>query len=106
MSFLELPVLLVFVVCFLILLCIIRSHPSTVFTDDIARKGVRPSLEGVPEELQILVKECWDKKQDVRPTFEELITRIRKLRVDMNLPASLCPNGILQSSSTFILTSL
>eukprot|EP01127_Copromyxa_protea_P001311 TRINITY_DN11335_c0_g1_i1.p1 TRINITY_DN11335_c0_g1~~TRINITY_DN11335_c0_g1_i1.p1 ORF type:complete len:562 (-),score=141.00 TRINITY_DN11335_c0_g1_i1:40-1542(-) len=64
-----------------------------IFTDDIARKGIRPSLEGVAEELQVLVKECWDKSQEVRPTFKDLITRIRKLRVDMNLPTSICPNA-------------
>jgi len=64
-----------------------------VFTDDIARKNVRPTLEGVQPELQALVKECWDKKQDVRPTFAALIPRIKKLRVDINLPTSLCPNA-------------
>jgi len=39
------------------------------------------------------VKDCWDKKQDVRPSFKDLITRIRKLRVDLNLPTTLCPDA-------------
>jgi len=64
-----------------------------VFTDDIARKNVRPSLDGVAPELQAIVKTCWDKQQDVRPTFKDLIPTLKKLRVDLNLPASLCPHA-------------
>jgi len=64
-----------------------------LFTDDIARKGLRPTLEGVGPELQELVKDCWDKKQDTRPSFQDLITRIKKLRLTLNIPASLCADA-------------
>jgi len=64
-----------------------------LFTDDIARKGIRPSLEGVGPELQELVNDCWDKQQNVRPSFQDLITRIKKLRLNLSLPASLCPDA-------------
>lgn len=65
-----------------------------VFKNDICRKHIRPPLEGVPLEIQTVVKVCWDHKQDVRPTFAALIPRLTKLRMDLNLPIALCPSAI------------
>jgi serine/threonine protein kinase len=62
-----------------------------LFTSDIAIKGVRPSLEGVDQILQDIIKRCWDKKIATRPTFQELIPILQNARVDINLPATLCP---------------
>jgi len=64
-----------------------------IFTEDIAVKGVRPSLEGVDPILCDIIKRCWDKNVNVRPTFKELIPILQNARVDINIPSTLCPTG-------------
>jgi len=58
-----------------------------IFTQDIAVKGVRPSLDGVHPVLIEIIKKCWHKDPNTRPHFKELIDILRKARVDISLPS-------------------
>jgi len=62
-----------------------------IFTNDIAVKGVRPSLEGVDETIADIIKNCWAKDPKTRPTFKELMPILENARVDISLPKSLDP---------------
>jgi len=73
-----------------------------IFTQDIARKGVRPSLEGCNTVLSEIIKRCWHKDPNVRPHFKELITILQNARVDINLPLELCPTANSMWKSKFI----
>jgi len=72
------------------------------FTQDIARKGVRPSLEGCNPILSEIIKKCWHKDTNIRPHFKELITILQNARVDINLPVDLCPTANAMWKSKFL----
>lgn len=64
-----------------------------VFTEDIAVKGVRCSLDGIHDHLAVIIKQSWDRDPAKRPTFVELIDMIKKAMLDIYLPTSLCPDA-------------
>jgi serine/threonine protein kinase len=64
-----------------------------VFTEDIAKKGVRPILNKQFPLLDDIVVKCWQRDPTKRPSFQELIPMIQHARVDIFLPASLCPDA-------------
>uniref|UniRef100_A0A6B2L2V6 Protein kinase domain-containing protein n=1 Tax=Arcella intermedia TaxID=1963864 RepID=A0A6B2L2V6_9EUKA len=64
-----------------------------VFTEDIARKGVRPALDGVHPVLQEILVNAWDRNPDKRPTFEQLLPKLEKALIKIYLPVELCPNA-------------
>lgn len=54
--------------------------------------NVRPEkTSDIPQELYDLCCECWDGTMAKRPTFLELIERLKILRVSIFLPTTLCP---------------
>jgi hypothetical protein len=62
-----------------------------IFTQDIAIKGIRPPLNDIHPVLQDIVKACWDRNPDARPSFEQLLPRLEKALIQIYLPAELCP---------------
>jgi len=64
-----------------------------IFTEDIARKGIRPPIDKIPPVLKAILIKSWDRNPDVRPTFEELIELLRKALIDIFLPSTLCPHA-------------
>jgi len=64
-----------------------------IFTEDIARKNVRPPLDGIHSKLAEIIKRSWDRDPSVRPTFEELIELIRKATLEIYFPKELCPDA-------------
>eukprot|EP01125_Pyxidicula_operculata_P001978 TRINITY_DN11964_c0_g1_i1.p1 TRINITY_DN11964_c0_g1~~TRINITY_DN11964_c0_g1_i1.p1 ORF type:complete len:529 (-),score=121.69 TRINITY_DN11964_c0_g1_i1:95-1681(-) len=64
-----------------------------IFTEDIARKGVRPSLDGVHPALQSIIVRAWDRDPQKRPTFQELIVLLEQALLEIYLPVSLCPDA-------------
>jgi serine/threonine protein kinase len=62
-----------------------------IFTQDIAIKGIRPPLDDVHPVLQDIIKACWDRNPDTRPSFEQLLPRLEKALIQIYLPAELCP---------------
>jgi len=76
-----------------------------LFTNDIAIKGVRPSVTGVDEILANIIKNCWAKDLKIRPTFKELIPILQNARVDINLPVTLCPTANAMWKEKFLANS-
>jgi len=64
-----------------------------LFTEDIARKGIRPPTDDIHPILRDILVRSWHHKPDNRPSFVELIDLLRKAMVDIFLPASLCPDA-------------
>jgi len=65
-----------------------------LFTEDIGRKGIRPPVEKIQyPQITAIIQKCWDADQNVRPSFADLISILKKVRLDINLPASLCPEA-------------
>eukprot|EP01094_Clydonella_sp_ATCC50884_P018773 TRINITY_DN3532_c0_g1_i1.p1 TRINITY_DN3532_c0_g1~~TRINITY_DN3532_c0_g1_i1.p1 ORF type:complete len:853 (-),score=278.74 TRINITY_DN3532_c0_g1_i1:195-2753(-) len=48
-------------------------------------EGLRPNTDGMPERLQQLIVDCWDTNPPLRPSFAELVLRLRRLE-NMDLP--------------------
>lgn len=42
--------------------------------------GLRPSLEGIPDELQQLIVDCWNEVPQIRPSFTEIVLRLQRLK--------------------------
>lgn len=64
-----------------------------VFTEDIAKKNVRPPLDGIHLKLAEILKQSWDRDPTKRPSFEDLIDSIRKATLDIYFPKDLCPDA-------------
>jgi len=64
-----------------------------IFTEDIARKGIRPPTEDIHPILRDILVRSWHKKPENRPSFLDLIDLLRKAMVDIFLPTTLCPDA-------------
>jgi len=62
-----------------------------IFTEDIARKGVRPTLINVHPVLQELLVKAWSRNPDSRPSFEQVLPMLEKALIQIYLPSDLCP---------------
>jgi len=62
-----------------------------IFTEDIARKNVRPPLDDIHPVLQEILSKSWDRNPDSRPTFEQLLPMQEKALIQIYLPTELCP---------------
>jgi len=63
------------------------------FTEDIAKKGVRPVLNKQVPILDEIIVRCWQREPAKRPSFQELIPILQNARVYIFLPTSLCPDA-------------
>ena len=54
----------------------------------ITEKAARPSLEGLHPTLQNLIEECWNANAYARPSFTEIVSRLKRLRQDISEPFS------------------
>lgn len=53
-------------------------------TEGVAKGGLRPPLsKRWPEPLRLLLRECWEAEAAKRPTFAELLPRLRKILGDI-----------------------
>jgi serine/threonine protein kinase len=69
---------------------------------NIVNNALRPSLEGIPSPLQQLILECWNIVPNIRPTFEEIALRLKRLS---NLPELQLPLTLsINSEEQFFLT--
>eukprot|EP01123_Difflugia_compressa_P002404 TRINITY_DN13121_c0_g1_i1.p1 TRINITY_DN13121_c0_g1~~TRINITY_DN13121_c0_g1_i1.p1 ORF type:complete len:529 (-),score=67.18 TRINITY_DN13121_c0_g1_i1:153-1697(-) len=62
-----------------------------IFTEDIARRGVRPPLDNIHLVLHQILKQGWHHYPSQRPTFEMLVAMLEKAIIDIYLPETLCP---------------
>mmetsp|Transcript_7869 Transcript_7869/g.33103 ORF Transcript_7869/g.33103 Transcript_7869/m.33103 type:complete len:407 (+) Transcript_7869:216-1436(+) len=46
----------------------------------ILNENLRPDTTGLPQALLQLVYDCWNEEPDLRPSFSEIIVRLRRLR--------------------------
>lgn len=46
----------------------------------ILNEALRPDTSGLPQALLQLVFDCWNEEPDLRPSFSEIIVRLRRLR--------------------------
>ena len=52
--------------------------------EGVAKGGLRPPLsKRWPEPLRVLLRECWEEKAAERPTFAELLPRLREILGDI-----------------------
>lgn len=61
------------------------SLPSANLMYKIANEGLRPSTEGLPVSLSQLVTDCWNDDPQLRPSFSEIISRLRRMS-DLVIP--------------------
>ena len=45
----------------------------------IVNESLRPPTHGLPDPLVLLARECWDSQPSQRPTFVEIIVRLKRL---------------------------
>jgi len=64
-----------------------------IFTEDVARQGVRPPTDDIHPILRDILVRSWDRKPENRPSFVELIELLKKALVDIMLPVNLCPDA-------------
>jgi hypothetical protein len=62
-----------------------------IFTEDIARKGIRPLLTEIHSVLKEIIVRCWDRNPDFRPSFEQVLPMLEKALIQIYLPSTLCP---------------
>ena len=55
-------------------------------------KGLRPDTSRLPNPLVNLVHDCWNDNPRLRPSFSEIIHRLRRLR---DMPSILAPTGVI-----------
>ena len=53
----------------------------------ITEKEARPCIDGVHPLLQNLIRECWATDPRLRPSFPEIVVRLRRLRAELGNPA-------------------
>jgi serine/threonine protein kinase len=61
----------------------IRNQVQLIY--QITKKNLRPSTEGLPPALAHLVQDCFNDDPELRPSFSEIIVRLRRLR-SLQLP--------------------
>jgi len=64
-----------------------------IFTEDIARKGIRPATKDIHPALEKIITSSWQRDPSKRPTFQELIVKLEHALLEIYLPADLCPDG-------------
>lgn len=52
-----------------LMLCILEQHS-------------RPSLDGFDSSLEQLIKDCWNSDPRIRPSFSEIIVRLRRIKME------------------------
>jgi hypothetical protein len=51
----------------------------------VFQQGHRPvTLDAWPQDLCVLMKQCWDEKSEVRPNFQEIMEVIKHIVADCN----------------------
>eukprot|EP01128_Nolandella_sp_AFSM9_P001212 TRINITY_DN11319_c0_g1_i1.p1 TRINITY_DN11319_c0_g1~~TRINITY_DN11319_c0_g1_i1.p1 ORF type:complete len:700 (-),score=125.94 TRINITY_DN11319_c0_g1_i1:110-2209(-) len=63
------------------------------FVEKVGRKGLRPPLNVVPEDLRAIVVRCWAGHPEFRPEFTELIGLLNTSRIDCYFPPATLPFG-------------
>ena len=53
----------------------------------ITEKDARPDIEDLHPTLQNLISECWSTDPYLRPSFAEVVARLRRLRRDLIIPS-------------------
>jgi len=53
---------------------------------DFLESGGLPPVDGIPDAIANVLKQCWKFRSDERPTFQELLPLIRQARVSAFLP--------------------
>ena len=46
----------------------------------ICNENARPEIENIPEALRELINDCWNMEAKLRPSFSEIVVRLRRLR--------------------------
>lgn len=77
-----------------------RAEDPEEVADRRAYEDSRPPLSSYmyPEPVKVLLRECWDKNPESRPTFEEIIVRLELIEENLqnkNSMASCCVCAIL-----------
>jgi len=62
--------------------------------------GKRPSLNGIEPPIAAIIDKCWQNDPTIRPSFEQCIIMLREARIDLALPASICPTAATFWKST------
>lgn len=58
-----------------------RGVPRALLGHQIASQGLRPVFpEGTPWEYQFLAMRCWETDPNIRPTFEQVLEELKRLR--------------------------
>lgn len=65
----------------------------------ITEKSARPSLQGLHPTLQALIEECWASQPHSRPSFHEIIVRLKRLQSDLTDPSGLEMASLLPTVS-------
>ncbi|XP_058083666.1 serine/threonine-protein kinase VIK-like [Magnolia sinica] len=66
-----------------------KSESPEAVADKRAYEDSRPSLSSIyPEEIKTLLKECWHKDPERRPSFEDIIARLEIIQENLNEKAS------------------
>lgn len=63
----------------------------------ILEKGVRPNIENLSISLQQLIRDCWNEDPRMRPSFAELVVRLRRLKGEITEEANVPANDSLPS---------
>lgn len=61
-----------------------RSMNQAQLMYQIVDKEARPSLEGLDSGLQQLIRDCWDLEPRIRPSFSEIVVRLRRMKKSFN----------------------
>jgi serine/threonine protein kinase len=62
----------------------IRNQAQLIY--QITKKNLRPSTDELPPALAHLIHDCWSEDPELRPSFSEIIVRLRRLR-SLQLPS-------------------
>ena len=54
------------------------NHATLMY--QISESGERPSLAGLNPAVQLLISDCWNSDIKLRPSFNEIIVRLRRLQ--------------------------
>lgn len=66
--------------------------------------GLKPDISKLPPTLAQLVQDCWDPKPKLRPSFSEILSRLRRLK-NLALPFPLSVSSVNKSFKNIVLNS-
>ena len=46
----------------------------------ICESKEKPSLVGLEDEIRLLIKDCWNDDPDIRPSFSEILSRLKRMK--------------------------